>query len=68
MSDFDEFKSYYALADKLMAAMAPEQLCDCVRVLALHVGDYRIRFGRYRDRISLVCSGQPRSAPTRPVC
>ena len=46
MSDFDEFKSYYALADKLMAAMAPEQLCDCVRVLALHVGDYRIRFGR----------------------
>ena len=45
MTDFDEFKSYYALADKLMAAMTPEQLADCLRVLALHVGDYRIRFG-----------------------
>ena len=45
MSDFDEFKSYYALADKLMAAMTPEQLADCLRILALHVGDYRLRFG-----------------------
>ena len=45
MSAFDEFKSYYALADKLMAAMTPEQLADCLRVLALHVGDYRLRFG-----------------------
>jgi len=26
--DFDDFKSYYALADKLMAAMTPEQLAD----------------------------------------
>ncbi len=45
MSDFDEFKSYYALPDKLMAAMTPEQLADCLRVLALHLGDYRTRFG-----------------------
>ncbi len=45
MSDFDEFKSYYALADKLMATMTPEQLADCLRILALHVGDYRLRFG-----------------------
>ena len=45
MSDFDEFKSYYALADKLMAVMTPEQLADCLRILALHVGDYRLRFG-----------------------
>ena len=45
MSDFDEFNSYYALADKLMAAMTPEQLADCLRVLALPVGDYRLRFG-----------------------
>ena len=45
MSDFDEFKSYYALADKLMQAMSPEQLADCLRVLALHLGDYRLRFG-----------------------
>ena len=45
MSDFDEFKSYYALADKLMASMEPEKLHDCLRLLALHVGDYRLRFG-----------------------
>jgi hypothetical protein len=45
VSDFEEFKSYYALADQLMAAMTPEPLADCLRVLALHVGDYRIRFG-----------------------
>jgi hypothetical protein len=45
VSDFDEFKSYYALAGKLMAEMSPEQLADCLRVVALHVGDYRLRFG-----------------------
>jgi hypothetical protein len=44
VSDFDEFKSYYALAEKLMAAMPPEQLADCLCILALHVGDYRLRF------------------------
>ena len=45
VSDFDEFKSYYALADRLMAAMTPEQLADCLRILALHIADYRLRFG-----------------------
>lgn len=45
MSDLDEFKSYYALADKLMGTMTPEQLADCLRILALHIGDYRLRFG-----------------------
>ena len=45
MTDLTEFKSYYALADQLMQAMAPEQLTDCLRILALHVGDYRLRFG-----------------------
>jgi hypothetical protein len=44
MSDFDEFKSY-ALADKLKQTMAPEQLADCRHVLALHLGDYRLRMG-----------------------
>ncbi len=45
MSDFDDFKAYYSLADKLMASMTPEQLADCLRILALHIGDYRLRFG-----------------------
>jgi hypothetical protein len=25
--------------------MAPEQLADCLRILALHIGDYRLRCG-----------------------
>ena len=45
MSDFEEFKSYYALADQFMGEMTPEQLADCLRILALHLGDYRLRFG-----------------------
>ena len=45
MSDFTEFKSYYALADQLMKAMTSEQLADCLRILAPHLGDYRLRFG-----------------------
>jgi hypothetical protein len=45
VSDFDEFKSYYTLADKLMGTMTPEQLADCLRILALQVADYRLRFG-----------------------
>jgi hypothetical protein len=28
-----------------MAAMTAEQLADCLRILTLHVGDYRLRFG-----------------------
>ena len=57
MSDFDEFKSYYALADKLMAAMTPEQLADCLRVLALHVADYRLRFGEIPSQRLLALIG-----------
>ena len=44
-SDLDEFKSYYSLADQLIDAMTTEQLAECLRVLALHVVDYRSRFG-----------------------
>jgi hypothetical protein len=25
--------------------MTPQQLADCLRILALHIGDYRLRFG-----------------------
>jgi hypothetical protein len=45
MSDFTDFKSYYALADQLIATMTREQLRDCLRILALHLADYRHRFG-----------------------
>ena len=67
MSDFDEFKSYYALADKLMATMAPEQLADYLRVLALHVGDYRLRFGEIpgQDLLGLLGTTEVRDDQAR---
>jgi len=39
-----------------MGTMTPEQLADCLRVLALHVGDYRLRFGAIpgQDFLSLL--------------
>ncbi len=45
MVAFDEFKSYYALADQLMEAMTPEQLAECLRLLPPHLADCRSRFG-----------------------
>ena len=44
-SDFDEFKQYYALADKLYEMMTAEQILESLRMLALHLADYRTRFG-----------------------
>jgi hypothetical protein len=68
LSDFDEFKSYYALADKLMGAMTPEQLADCLRIWRFTSGTIDYGSGRYRDRISLLCSGRPRSATIKLGC
>src|SRR5262245_37765121 len=45
MSDFDEFKSYYAFADQLIESMPKEQLADCLRLLAVYVAGYRSQFG-----------------------
>ncbi len=44
MTDLDDFKSYCDLADQLYEAMTPEQILDCLRILALHLVDYRSRF------------------------
>jgi len=56
MSDLDQFKQYYALADKLHEMMTLEQIRDCMRMLALHLADYRARFGvvERRDLLELV--------------
>jgi hypothetical protein len=51
MCDFDEFKSYYVLADKLMQAMAPEQLADCLRFSRSMPGTIDYASGRSQDRI-----------------
>jgi hypothetical protein len=45
VSDFDEFKIVLRASGQAHEAMTPEQLADCLRILALHVGDCRIRFG-----------------------
>jgi hypothetical protein len=66
MTDFDEFKSYYALADRLMAGMTPEQLADCLRVLALHVGDYRLGFGEIPGQDLLALVGTTGDDPKSP--
>jgi hypothetical protein len=67
VSDFDEFKAYYALADELMRSMTREQLADCLRVLALHVGDYRLRFGEIpgQDLLGLLGTSKISDAQAR---
>jgi hypothetical protein len=45
MSDLDEFKSYCDLTDQLYEAMTPDQVLECLRMLAIHLADYRSRFG-----------------------
>lgn len=54
--DLDQFKHYYALADKLYEMMTPEQILGTLRMLALHLADYRLRFGiiERRDLLELV--------------
>jgi hypothetical protein len=70
MSDFDEFKSHYALAEKLMAAMTRERLADCLRILALHVGDYRLRFREIpgQDFLGLLGTTEISAACSSPIC
>ena len=67
MSDLDEFKSYYALSDRLIEAMSPEQLADCLRMLALHLADYRFRFGDIprQDVLDLVGATEINDAQAR---
>jgi hypothetical protein len=42
---FDQFESYAAIADQLIAELSKAQLAECARMLALHLADYRQRFG-----------------------
>ena len=45
-----------AVADKLYEMMAPEQILETLRMLVVHVADYRLRFGvvERRDLLELV--------------
>jgi hypothetical protein len=43
--DFDQFKSYCALANRLLDAMDKEQVAECLRVMAVHLAEYQRRFG-----------------------
>ena len=42
---FDQFEAYAAIADQLIAELSKAQLAECARMLALHLADYRQRFG-----------------------
>lgn len=45
VNTFDQFESYAAVADQLIAELSKTQLAECARMLALHVADYRRQFG-----------------------
>jgi hypothetical protein len=45
VNTFDQFESYAAVADQLIAELSKAQLAECARMLALHVADYRRQFG-----------------------
>ena len=45
MDPFDQFESYAAIADQLIAELSKAHLAECARMLALHLADYRQRFG-----------------------
>lgn len=45
MDPLDQFESYAAIADQLIAELSKRELAECARMLALHLADYRQRFG-----------------------
>ncbi len=67
MTDLDEFKSYCDLADQLYAAMTPERIIECLRMLALHLADYRSRFGEIprQDLLDLLGATELNDEQTR---
>ena len=55
--DFDEFKSYCALANRLIDAMDKEQVAECLRVMAVHLAEYQRRFGEIPTQDLLELAG-----------
>jgi hypothetical protein len=45
LADLKEFKAYYALAEKLIEELGQDKLAKCARLMALHIADYKQRFG-----------------------
>ena len=45
MDAFDQFEAYATIADQLIDELSKAQIAECARMLALHVADYRQRFG-----------------------
>jgi len=45
MSDFEEFKAFYALADRLIAESDKETVAEAARILALNVAHYQQKYG-----------------------
>jgi hypothetical protein len=51
-----------------MGARTPEQLADCLRILALHLGDYRLRFGEIPGQDLLDLAGATSSQTITRSC
>jgi hypothetical protein len=68
-SDFDEFKSYSALANQLIDAMTKEQVAECLHVMAVHLAEYQRRFGEIPrpDLLELVGATELNDHQTRLV-
>ena len=45
MSDFDDFRAFYELADRLIDAVGKEDVAEAARLLALNVAHYQLRYG-----------------------
>jgi len=65
MSDFDEFESYYALSDRLIETMSPEELADCLRMLALHSPNTDRAWETSHDKTCSICSERLKSVTTK---
>lgn len=52
-----EFKTYCMLSDRLIRELTKDQVAECARMLALHVADYRQRFGEIPHSALLTSAG-----------
>ncbi len=44
--DFQRFAAYLKVSDELLEQASKEEIAEVARVLALHAGHYRTRYGR----------------------
>ena len=45
MDDLEEFRTFYALADRLIGGAGKEDVAEAARLLALNVAHYQLKYG-----------------------